>query len=86
MAVASLVLGIIAIVMSFTGGLGWIGIILAILGIIFGIQGKKDQKHAGLAKAGFITSIIALFWSVIAFIACVICAAGIAGAASLSGY
>ena len=82
MAVASLVLGIIAIVMSFTGGLGWIGIILAILGIIFGIQGKKDQAHAGLAKAGFITSIIALFWSVIAFVACVICAAGISAAAA----
>ena len=81
MAIASLVLGLIAIAMSFTGPLGWIGLVIAILGIIFGIQGKKnDPKNAGLAKAGIVTSIIALVWDAVIFVACVLCAGALAAA------
>lgn len=52
MAVASLVLGIIALVISiFSGGsLGVVGIICGVLGLIFGIVGRKDEAKKGLPQ------------------------------------
>lgn len=86
MAVASLVLGIIALVISlFSGGsLGWLGMIVGILGIIFGVIGKKDEKQKGMATAGLVMSIIAVALGLILFLACAACigAAGL-GAATL---
>lgn len=46
MAVASLVLGIIALVLSFTGYGAWIGLVLGIVGIILGVLAKKEQPAA----------------------------------------
>lgn len=87
MGVASLVLGIIALAIGlFSGGsLGWAGSILAILGIIFGVLGKKDSSQAKQAKAGLILSIIALCLGLILFIACTACVgAGISALGGLS--
>ena len=51
MAVASLVLGIIAIVFGAFGVI-WIGLICGIVGIIMGVLGKADPAKAGMATAG----------------------------------
>ena len=64
MAVASLVLGLIALLGgSFTGGFA--GIICGILAIIFGAAGRKDTAHKGMATAGLVLGIIALFGGII---------------------
>ena len=81
MGVASLVLGIISIGLFSTGTLGWFGAILGIIGIILGVQGKKVPEQAGLAKAGFICSIIGTVLCLLLFIACVACVGCLALAA-----
>ena len=61
MGIASLVLGIISIVMacSAAGSLRTgLALIIGIIGIVLGIQGKKIPDQAGMAQAGFICSII----------------------------
>ena len=44
LAVASLVLGIVAIVFSFIG-LGWLGLIIGIVGIVLGVMAKKKNHY-----------------------------------------
>jgi steroid 5-alpha reductase family enzyme len=65
-AVASLVLGIIAFILSFIPCIGIFAIVPAILGIIFGIVGmssaKKTGQGKGMAVAGLILSILAIIW------------------------
>lgn len=65
MAIASLVLGIVAIFFSFIPLVNWFSFILVILGVIFGIvgiigtgAGKKGGR--GLAIAGLVVSAVAL--------------------------
>ena len=72
MAVASLVLGIISIliVLFGFGSYWWLAPVLGILGIILGVQGKKDYERRGLAQAGFICSIIGTVLSLLWYIAC----------------
>ena len=65
MAVASLVLGIVALLSS-VGGVP--GIVCGILAIIFGIKGKSDSNKNGMATAGFICGIISLAASAIVLI------------------
>lgn len=80
MAVASLVLGIVAIVIGLfsAGSLGWLGAIAGIIGIITGIQGKKDPEQQGLAKAGFVCSIIGTVLCLLMYVACIACVGGLA--------
>lgn len=82
MGVASLVLGIIAILIDlFTAGIyGWVGAVLAIIGIILGALGRKNPEKKGLATAGLVLSIIGLVLGLLLYIACVACVAGIASA------
>ena len=79
MAIASLVLGIVSLVLSFFG-LGMISVFTVIIGIILGVLGRKDPEKKGMATAGLVCSIIALVIGVIMWIAC---AAVVGGAASL---
>lgn len=70
MAVAGLVLGIIAVVLSW---LTWPSWILSILGIIFGALGiskanKIGGKGKGMAIAGLVCSIIAILISIIVLV------------------
>jgi membrane-bound ClpP family serine protease len=60
MAVASLVLGIISLVIGIfsAGSLGWLGAILAVVGIILGALGRKNPEKKGMATAGLVCSII----------------------------
>ncbi len=80
MAIASLVLGIISLVLSFCG-LGIISVFTAIVGIVLGTLGRKDPEKKGMATAGLICSIIALVLGIVVWVAC---AAIIGGAAALS--
>ncbi len=81
MGVASLVLGIIALVLAVfsAGTLGWLGSIIAILGIILGALGRKNAEKKGMATAGLVCSIIALSLGLLMYIACVACIGGAAG-------
>lgn len=81
MAVASLVLGIISVIIGLfsAGSLGWLGAILAIIGIILGAVAKKNAQ-GGMATAGLVLSIIGLVLCLILYIACVACIGGLASA------
>ena len=84
MAVASLVLGIISLVIGIfsAGSLGWLGAILAVVGIILGALGRKNPEKKGMATAGLVCSIIGAVFCLIRYIACAAC---VGGAASLIG-
>ena len=79
MGVASLVLGIIAVLITiFAQAYGYIGIILGVIGIVLAAIGmKKNPAKKGLAVAGLVLSIIATALCSIVWISCVICAAAI---------
>lgn len=69
-AVASLVLGIVAIASIFIPSIGgFIGIVAAIVGLVLSIQAKKVQK-SGMATAGMVLCIIAIAIDVLAIVAC----------------
>jgi uncharacterized protein DUF4190 len=66
-AVAALVLGILAIVLSWTV---WLGVLLGILAIIFGVLGisranNEGAPNKGMAVAGLVTGIIGLIFSIL---------------------
>ncbi len=64
--IASLVLGILSLV--FFGG--WIGIILAIIGLVLSVTAKNHGYVNGIQKAGFVLSIVGLVLDCIFFVAC----------------
>ena len=76
LAIASLVLGIIAIVLLFFSyfwffGFSLVPIILAIAGLVCARKSKQMGYDDGMRKAGFVLSIIALIGGVVFFIASV---------------
>ena len=74
MAVASLVLGIVALVFAFIPGINWIAWIAGVVGIVLGVLGRKKQpEKKGMATAGLVMSIIAVALGIIMYIACVAC-------------
>ncbi len=78
MGVASLILGIIAIIIGiFLAGFQWIGAIVGLIGIILGALGRKDPEKKGIATAGLVCSIIGFIFCIIFFIACVACVGGV---------
>lgn len=86
MGVASLVLGIISLVISIGAGfagLGWIGSICGIIAIILGAIARKNPEQKGTATGGLVCGIISLSWGIIATIACVACLGAAAGALSV---
>ena len=75
MGIASLVIGIISLILSiFVGGIT--GIIPAIVGIILGILGRKDETQKSMATGGLVCSIIALVLGLIIWIACALVLGG----------
>lgn len=80
MAVASLILGIVAIVGGIsTVGSGY-GLIAGIIGVILGALARKSNP-TGMATAGLVCSIIGLVLSAIIFVACASCAGAISSLA-----
>lgn len=79
MAVASLVLGIVALVISlFFAGMNWIGTIAGIIGIVLGALGRKNSEKKGMATAGMVMSVIAVALGLIVFFACAACVGSVA--------
>ena len=80
MGVASLVLGILAIIIGvFSSGLfGWLGAIIAIIGIILGAVGRKNPESKGIATGGLVCSIIGLILCLLLYLACAACVGGLA--------
>lgn len=81
MAIASLVLGICALVFPFIG-LGWLSTLLGIVGVILGALGKKNTEKQGMATAGMVMSIIAVALGLISWLACAACVGGLASLGS----
>lgn len=77
MAVASLVLGICSLVFPFIG-LGWLSVIVGIVGTILGALGRKNPDKKGMATAGLVMSIISVALGLIMWIACAACIGAIA--------
>lgn len=83
-ATASLVLGIISVVLWFFGYSSLISVILGIVGLILAGNAKKAGFNGGIRTAGFVLSLIGLIGGVIFFVACVACVGAI-GAAGATG-
>lgn len=84
MGVAALVLGIIssAIALIFPSA-GWLGAITGVVGIILGAIAKRNG-YGGTATAGLVLAIIGTAFSLILYLACAACVAGVAG--SVGGF
>ena len=82
-ATASLVLGIVAVVLWFFGYTSIVSVVLGIVGLICAGNAKKAGFDDGLRTAGFVLSLIGLIGGGVAFVACVACA-GVIGAAGLA--
>lgn len=81
MGVASLVLGIISVVMAVLfSAFGWLAAILDLIGIVLGSSARK-KGQGGVATAGFVLSIIGLILGLLMYVAC---AAMVGGLASLA--
>lgn len=80
LAIASMVLGILSIVLSCT----WFGLIAGIVGLILAIVYNKGNGTCGMSKAGLICSIIGIILFVVIIILGVLGLAALGGAAALS--
>lgn len=80
MGVASLVLGIISLLIGLfsAGALGWLGAIIGIIGVVLGALGRKNVEKKGLATAGLVLSILGLIFSLLLYLACAACVGGVA--------
>ena len=76
MAVASLVLGIVSLVIgAIFPYLGIYGAIAGVVGIVLAVLAKKKGEKKGMATAGLVCSIIGLVLCVVLYIACAAAAA-----------
>ena len=71
-ATASLVLGIISVVLWFFGYSALVSVILGIVGLILAGNAKKAGFNGGIRTAGFVLSLIGLIGGAIFFVACVV--------------
>ena len=84
--IAALVCGILGIIGSFIPVVCYFTFVLAVLGIVFGVLGRKKANpgETGLATAGLVLGIIGTAFGAVGII-CIICAASCVGAAGLLG-
>ncbi len=85
MGIASMILGILALLEVLTGGFfggGFIGVIFGVVAVVLGAAGKKTRPE--MATAGIATGIIAIILGTLLTIACVACAAAVTGAETTS--
>ncbi len=86
LSIAAIVCGILGIIGGFIPVVGYFTFILAILGIIFGVIGRKKStavygKPSGLATAGLVLGIIGTAFGVLGVVCSCICTATICAAA-----
>ncbi len=89
-ATASLVLGIVAVVLGWFGFFAIAGLVCGIIGLVMSIGVRKAAQAEGFelsgsAKAGFVLSIIGVILCGVLFIACVACAGAIGSAGMAAG-
>ena len=72
-AIASMVLGIIAVVLWFFGYSAIVSVVLGIIGLVLAGNAKKAGFEGGIRTAGFVLSLIGLIGGAVCFIACVAC-------------
>lgn len=70
-ATASMVLGIISVVLWFFGYSSIVSVILGIIGLILAGNAKKAGFEGGIRTAGFVLSLIGLIGGALFFVACV---------------
>lgn len=75
-AVASLVLGIIGLVIALLFGvlIAPVGLVLGIIGLVLASKAKTEGFNGGMRTAGFVLSLLAVIFGAISFVACVACA------------
>lgn len=78
-ATASLVLGIIAVVLWFFGYSAILSAILGVIGLVCAGSAKKAGFQGGLRTAGFVLSLIGLIVGAVVFIACIACVGAAGG-------
>ncbi len=79
LAIASMVLGIVSIVLSCT----WIGVIAGIVGLVLAIVYNKNNEKCGMSQAGLICSIIGIILFIVIIILGVVLGLAV-GTAALS--
>lgn len=72
-AIASLVLGIVAVVFWFFGVGSLLSLILGIVGLVLASMAKKAGFEGGIRTAGFVLSLIGTIGGAIVFVTCVAC-------------
>lgn len=84
--IAALVCGILGIVGSFIPVVCYFTLILAILGIVFGVKGRKmaEPNQKGLATAGLVLGIVGTAFGALGVI-CALCLVGMAGSLATAG-
>lgn len=82
-AIASLVLGIISVVLWFFGYSSILSVVLGIIGVVMASKSKEEGYDENIRTAGFILSVIGVIGGAIFFVACVACV-GMAGIAGLA--
>lgn len=82
-AIASLVLGIISVVLWFFGYSSILSVVLGIIGVVMASKSKEEGYDENIRTAGFILSVIGIIGGAIFFVACVACV-GLAGIAGLA--
>ncbi len=85
-AMASMVLGIISVVLWFFGYSSILSVILGIIGLVLASKAKKEGFNDGIRTAGFVLSLIGLIGGAIFFISCVACVSAFSNAAVNLGY
>ena len=85
-ATASLVLGIISVVLWFFGYSALVSVILGIVGLILAGNAKKAGFNGGIRTAGFVLSLIGLIGGAIFFVACVACVGAIGSAGATGAF
>ena len=81
LAIASLILGICSLALSW---IVWLGIILGVIAIILAIVSKSKAKY-GMATAGIITGIIGLILSIACCLLCAVCVSAVGNSAKEVG-
>ena len=84
-AIASLVLGIISVVLWFFGYSSLLSIILGIVGVVLASKAKKEGNTEGMRTGGLILSIVSLVGGIIAFIVTVVVVGAVIGGLAVLG-